>query len=169
MKDERDDREHPQLFDLIARVRTLPWVATRVVFNGDATAVAFDCADGSIRLAATVDKASPNTRMRRAADTGQLTISPRTDPLGVLKTADYTKARSSGVNAFGASHFAFGTANGRIDTLMPCKMGQHGSEALTDEEKCKDAFFNRIAAIGGEMTEGHGKDFATGACVLAAH
>ncbi len=42
------------------------------------------------------------------------------------------------------------------------------SETLTDEEKSKDAFFKRIAAIGGEMTEKHGKDFATGAFVLAA-
>ncbi len=119
MKDERDEREHLQLFDLIARVWALPSVARHVVFNGDATALAFDCADGSIRLAATVDKASPNKRMRRAADSGQLTIMPRIDPVGFLKTADYTKARSSGVTACGPSNFAFGTENGRINTLTP--------------------------------------------------
>ncbi|MEX3010568.1 hypothetical protein [Hoeflea sp. TYP-13] len=39
---------------------------------------------------------------------------------------------------------------------------------LTDEEKSKDAFFRRIAAIGDEMVASHGKDFATGAFVLAA-
>lgn len=39
---------------------------------------------------------------------------------------------------------------------------------LTEEEKSKDAFFKRIAAIGDEMVATHGKDFATGAFVLAA-
>lgn len=39
---------------------------------------------------------------------------------------------------------------------------------LTDEEKSKDAFFQRIALIGEEMIAAHGKDFATGAFVLAA-
>ena len=39
---------------------------------------------------------------------------------------------------------------------------------LTQEEKSKDAFFKRIAEIGDEMVATHGKDFATGAFVLAA-
>ncbi|MBC7142844.1 MAG: hypothetical protein H5U18_11940 [Rhodobacteraceae bacterium] len=39
---------------------------------------------------------------------------------------------------------------------------------LTDEEKSKDMFFQRIALIGEEMTAAHGSDFATGAFVLAA-
>ena len=39
---------------------------------------------------------------------------------------------------------------------------------LTDEEKSKDTFFQRIALIGEEMTAAHGPDFATGAFVLAA-
>ena len=39
---------------------------------------------------------------------------------------------------------------------------------LTHEEQSKDAFFKRIAAIGDEMIAAHGKDFATGAFVLAA-
>ena len=47
-------------------------------------------------------------------------------------------------------------------------MAQQQSQTLTDEEKSKDAFFQRIAAIGGEMIEEHGKEFATGAFVLAA-
>ncbi len=47
-------------------------------------------------------------------------------------------------------------------------MALNESDTLTDEEKSKDAFFQRIAAIGGEMTEKHGKEFATGAFVLAA-
>jgi WD40 repeat protein len=119
MKDERDEREHLQLFDLIARDWLLPSVANRVVFNSDATALAFDCADGGIRIAATTDKESPNGRTRRAADSAQLTIAPRSEPMGALKTADYTKARTSPVVAHGPSHFAFGTANGRVNTTTP--------------------------------------------------
>lgn len=119
MKDERDEREHLRLFDLIARDWTLPSVATRVVFNNDATALAFDCADGGVRIAATADKASPNVRTRRAADTARLTILPRTEPVGALKTADYARARTSSVVAHGPSHFAFGTENGRVNTTTP--------------------------------------------------
>jgi hypothetical protein len=40
--------------------------------------------------------------------------------------------------------------------------------ALTPEEQSKDAFFQRIARIGEEMIEAHGREFATGAFVLAA-
>lgn len=119
MKDERDEREHLKLFDLIARDWVLPSVANRVVFNSDATALAFDCADGAVRIATTADKASPNNRTRRAADTAQLTIAPRTEAMGALKTADYTKARTSPVVAHGPSHFAFGTENGRVNTTTP--------------------------------------------------
>jgi hypothetical protein len=39
---------------------------------------------------------------------------------------------------------------------------------LTDEERSKDAFFQRIALIGEEMIAAHGRDFSTGAFVLAA-
>jgi hypothetical protein len=42
------------------------------------------------------------------------------------------------------------------------------TEDLTDEEKSKDAFFQRIALIGEEMIAAHGREFATGAFVLAA-
>ena len=39
---------------------------------------------------------------------------------------------------------------------------------LTPEEQSKDAFFQRIALIGEEMIAAHGREFATGAFVLAA-
>ncbi len=39
---------------------------------------------------------------------------------------------------------------------------------LTPEEKSKDAFFQRIALIGEEMIAAHGREFSTGAFVLAA-
>jgi hypothetical protein len=41
-------------------------------------------------------------------------------------------------------------------------------EELTPEEQSKDAFFQRIALIGEEMIAAHGREFATGAFVLAA-
>ncbi len=42
------------------------------------------------------------------------------------------------------------------------------SAELTAEEQSKDAFFQRIALIGEEMIAAHGREFATGAFVLAA-
>jgi hypothetical protein len=39
---------------------------------------------------------------------------------------------------------------------------------LTPEEESKDEFFRRIADLSQEMIAAHGKDFATGALVLAA-
>jgi hypothetical protein len=39
---------------------------------------------------------------------------------------------------------------------------------LSPEEESKDAFFRRIAELTQEMIAAHGKDFATGALVLAA-
>ena len=39
---------------------------------------------------------------------------------------------------------------------------------LTEDEKSKDAFFQRIALIGEEMIAAHGREFATGGFVLAA-
>ncbi|TVQ53458.1 MAG: hypothetical protein EA355_13365 [Rhodobacteraceae bacterium] len=39
---------------------------------------------------------------------------------------------------------------------------------LTPEEESKDEYFRRIADIAQEMIRDHGKDFATGALVLAA-
>ena len=40
--------------------------------------------------------------------------------------------------------------------------------ALTPEEQSKDVFFQRIARVGEEMVAAHGREFATGAFVLAA-
>jgi hypothetical protein len=47
-------------------------------------------------------------------------------------------------------------------------MAPSDPQTLTDEEKSKDAYFQRIAAISGEMIDEHGKEFAAGAYVLAA-
>jgi len=42
------------------------------------------------------------------------------------------------------------------------------SDALTDEDRSKDLFFERLAAVSEEMVAAHGKEFAMGALVLAA-
>ncbi len=47
-------------------------------------------------------------------------------------------------------------------------MANQSQTELTEEERSKDAFFQRIALIGEEMIAAHGREFATGAFVLAA-
>lgn len=47
-------------------------------------------------------------------------------------------------------------------------MASDASLELTADEQSKDAFFQRIAMIGEEMIAAHGREFATGAFVLAA-
>lgn len=42
------------------------------------------------------------------------------------------------------------------------------SEKQTDEEKSKDLFFQKVAALSQEMIDAHGKDFSMGTLVLAA-
>ncbi|MCZ4257801.1 hypothetical protein O4H53_19810 [Sulfitobacter sp. G21635-S1] len=41
-------------------------------------------------------------------------------------------------------------------------------EALSTEEQSKDRYFQSLAKIAEEMIDDHGKDFATGALILAA-
>lgn len=42
------------------------------------------------------------------------------------------------------------------------------AEKLSKEEESKDKFFAQLSAISEEMIDEHGKDFATGALILAA-
>jgi hypothetical protein len=42
------------------------------------------------------------------------------------------------------------------------------NKALSAEEQSKDLFFQQLAKISEEMIDEHGKDFATGALILAA-
>lgn len=42
------------------------------------------------------------------------------------------------------------------------------TETLTTEEQSKDVYFQSLAKIAEEMIDEHGKDFATGALILAA-
>lgn len=115
----KDERAHLELFDLIARDWTVPSPVRQISFNASDTAVAFACADGTVWMAATADKASPGQRLRRAVDTGRLTIAPRDKAFAPLKPADYTAGRSSDVVPFGESGFAFARDNGRINALTP--------------------------------------------------
>jgi WD40 repeat protein len=124
-KQMKDERAHLQLFDLIARDWQLASPATGITFNQGSTAVAFACADGSIHLASTADKEAPNSRVRRALDTGRLTIAPRNKPFPPLKAADFTEGRSTPVVPNGAVNFAFAKTNGRINTLTPGGIAAH--------------------------------------------
>jgi WD40 repeat protein len=121
----KDDHAHLQLFDLIARDWRLASPVTGITFNADDSAVAFACADGSVHIAATVDKSAPDTRIRRAVDTGRLTIAPRKTPVAPLKAADFTDGRSSPVVPNGVRNFAFAKATGRINTLTPGGIAVH--------------------------------------------
>jgi WD40 repeat protein len=121
----KDERAHLQLFDLIARDWQLASPATSITFNNGSTAVAFACADGTVHLAATADKESPNTRVRRALDTGRLTIAPRNKGFAALKPADYTEGRSTAVVPNGAANFAFAKTSGRINSLTPGGIAVH--------------------------------------------
>lgn len=121
----KDERSHLQLFDLIAREWMLPAMASQVVFNADGSAVAFACSDGSVHLAATADKGSPNKRVKRAVDDARLTITPRKVPVLPLKRADFTAGRSTAIIPFGATNFAFAMTTGRINSLTPGGIAVH--------------------------------------------
>ena len=121
----KDERAHLQLFDLIAREWQLPSPTTEVLFNASNTAVAFGCADGSIYLASTSDKSSPNQRTRRALDTGRVTIAPREGQVSPLRRADHTDGRSSSLGRHGQNNFCFAKASGRINTLTPGGLSVH--------------------------------------------
>ena len=115
----KDDRQHLQLFDLIARAWMAPAAVDHIVFNASQTAVAFGCADGTVAIAATADKSSPDARIRRAADTAQLSIQPRNGSYPGLKLADHTEGCSSAVRPYGPDNFLFAKASGRINTVSP--------------------------------------------------
>lgn len=121
----KDEYAHLQLFDLIARDWSLPSTATDITFSADSSAVAFAAADGSVHLAATADPAAPGQRIRRAVDTGRMTISPRVKPFAPLRSADHTSGRSSSVVALGPSGFAFAKETGRINALTPGGIATH--------------------------------------------
>jgi hypothetical protein len=121
----KDEREHLQLFDLIARDWTVPSVVNQITFNANSTAVAFACVDGAVHLAATADKFAPDKRIRRAVDTGRLTIAPRDKPHLPLKAADFTAGRSTTVVPQGAAGFAFAKDTGRINSLSAGGIAAH--------------------------------------------
>lgn len=127
----KDERAHLQLFDLIARDWVVASPVQQIIFNGDDSAVAFASADGSVHLAATADKASPNLRTRRALDTGRLTIAVREKPFLPLKPADYTAGRTSDVVRLGPTGFAFAKDTGRINSLTPGGIAAHVAARAT--------------------------------------
>lgn len=121
----KDERAHLQLFDLIARDWRIDGVVNQICFNASDSAVAFACADGAVYLAATADKCAPDDRIRRAVDTGRLTIAPRDKPFMPLKPADFTSGRTTPVVPHGATNFGFGKETGRVNTLTPGGIANH--------------------------------------------
>lgn len=110
----KDAREHLQLFDLIARQWDAPAAVDQVIFNQNLTAVAFGCTNGAIAIATTADASSPQSRIRRAADTAQLSIQPRSKSYPGLRNVDNTEGRSTVLSTHGAASFLFGKSTGRV-------------------------------------------------------
>lgn len=113
----KDAREHLQLFDLIARQWDAPTAVDQVVFNQNLTAVAFGCTNGSIAIATTTDASSPQSRIRRAADSAQLSIQQRSKPYPGLRHVDHAGGRSTALSTHGEAGFLFGNSNGRVSTV----------------------------------------------------
>lgn len=121
----KDSREHLQLFDLIARQWTAPDAVDQVLFNDDLSAVAFGSADGAISIAATADASSPQSRIRRALDTGQVSILPRSGAYRGLRHADHADRRTTALGAHGKSGFLFGKSTGRVNTVSAGGLSRH--------------------------------------------
>ena len=92
----KDEHAHLQLFDLIARDGRWHRPSHRSRSTPMNSASPLPVLTASVHMAATADKASPNLRIRRAVDTGRLTIAPREKPFCPLKAADFTDGRSFG-------------------------------------------------------------------------
>ena len=119
-----DDRQTLQFFDLIARQWRAPAAVNQVRFNANATAVAF-AGDRAVAIVATADKSPPNARVRRALDTGQLSIRPREGSYPGLRFADHPEGRTSALGTFGETQFLFGKADGRMNAVTPSGLCVH--------------------------------------------
>lgn len=153
----KDERAHLQLFDLIAREWTLTSPVTEAVFNATNTAVAFGCEDGSIHLASTSDKSSPNQRTRRAVDTGRVTIAPREGHVAPLRMADHTDGRSSAIGRHGPTNFLFAKTSGRINTLTPGGLSVHVPQRATGPIRAVAA-----APVGSALAWANGSEVLIG-------
>ncbi len=112
---ELDSPVAPSLFDLLARSWRLPGAVTAAVFNADGTAVAF-AGGGTLALAPLADPERPETRIRRAADTGRQTILPRQSQ---VRPAPRVEAVAGPVVPFGARSFLTGRAGGGLVSVTP--------------------------------------------------
>ncbi len=121
----KDTHEQLQLFDLLARHWTVPCAVDQALFNDDLSAVAFGCADGRVAIAATADASSPQSRIRRAADTAQLSILPRTRGYSGLRQADHTDGRTTALGTHGMAGFLFGKSTGRMNTVSAGGLSRH--------------------------------------------
>lgn len=121
----KDDRNHLQLFDLIAREWRAPAAVEQICFNASRSAVAFACAGGVVAIAATADKSAPSARVRRAADSAQLSIQPRNGAYPGLRFADHAEGRSTCLATHGTENFLFGKTSGRMNTVTTGGLSVH--------------------------------------------
>jgi hypothetical protein len=148
----KDTREHLQLFDLVARQWTAPDAVEQVLFNDDLSAVAFGCADGRIVIAATADASSPQSRIRRAVDTGQLSILPRSGGYPGPRHADHTDGRTTALGAHGTAGFLFGKSTGRMNTVSAGGLSRHLPPKAEGPILAAAARAETLAyAVGGEL------------------
>jgi WD40 repeat protein len=145
----KDGREHLQLFDLIARSWVAPAAVDQIVFNTSVSAVAFGCSNGAIAIAATADKSAPSSRIRRAADSAQLSIQPRSGLYPGLRYADHIEGRSSTVGSHGNDGFLFGKTTGRMNSVTAGGISVHlppkGSGPVIATDAAPDAVAYAIA------------------------
>jgi len=118
-------REHLQLFDLIARQWMAPDAVEQVLFNDDLSAVAFACANGMVVIAATADNSSPQSRIRRALDTAQLSIRPRSGRYPGLRHADHAEGRTTTLSTHGRTGFLFGKSTGKMNSVSAGGISTH--------------------------------------------
>lgn len=121
----KDGQDQLQLFDLIAREWVAPAAVNQVVFNENDSAVAFGCVNGAIAIAATADAAGSNARIRRSADSAQLSIQPRRGSYPALRHADHTDGRSTAVGSHRGDSFLFGKATGRVNSVSAGAISVH--------------------------------------------
>ena len=152
----KDDRQHLQFFDLIAREWQLADPVQQVIFNASRTALAFACTGGAVAIVATADKSPPRARVRRAVDTAQLSIQPRDGTYPGPKLADHPKGRTTALATFGPEQFLFGKSNGRINSVTPGGLCVHlPPKAGADVTAVAEANGILAYAVGAEVQLWH--------------
>ncbi|MEY8828400.1 WD40 repeat domain-containing protein [Sedimentitalea sp. XS_ASV28] len=133
------------LFDLIARSWELGSEIIDVQFNVIGSSVAVTLADGTLAFLGVKDGEDPETRMRTEADTGRVTIRPRTKPLPVPVRSDGAIADpDTGLCQVAQQGFAFAHRDGQ-------EIWRATAKGLTLRvAKAKDAQVTALSALPGK-------------------